>query len=379
MPNAGLKTLLVDALHFAEAQVRRLLEQHPESCPLYTDDGTWCHEKSRRTHPFVGLLPGMMWLFLESGHSHDASFWHKTAPKHSRRLENLKQDSTVCDLGFIFYHGSHKPWLDNAGRGEKPDPKINDILTRAARSLGKRFQQEGSYLASSAGDESISIDGMMNVPLLFHAARESRDESLRDIAHRHCNTTRRHLVRGDGSTAQAGVFDTSTGQFLRNTTRQGYRSDSTWSRGLAWSLYGFITCYELSENIHYLEIAHQNADFYIENTPDGIPPWDYDAPADGPMSRRQPDSSAAAIASVGLLNLWRTDPRSKAAPIYRAFALNSIAAMCRPPYLLDSDEQWEGILRRAVHDMPKRRGVNESTIYGDFFFVEALVKALAAI
>ena len=34
-----------------------------------------------------------------------------------------------------------------------------------------------------------------------------------------------------------------------------------------------------------------------------VPPWDYDAPTDGKLSITQPDSSAAAIAAVGLFNL----------------------------------------------------------------------------
>ena len=55
---------------------------------------------------------------------------------------------------------------------------------------------------------------------------------LRDIATRHALTTRRVLVRGDGSTAHEGIFDLETGEFLRQSTQQGYRADSCWSRGL---------------------------------------------------------------------------------------------------------------------------------------------------
>ena len=47
------------------------------------------------------------------------------------------------------------------------------------------------------------------------------DRRLRDIAMRHCLTTRRVLVRGDGSTAQEGIFDLDTGEFLRQSAQQG--------------------------------------------------------------------------------------------------------------------------------------------------------------
>src|SRR6266542_3055347 len=126
---------------------------------------------------------------------------------------------------------------------------------------------------------------------------------LREIAVRHSLTTRRVLVRGDGATAHEGLFDLETGEFLRQTTHQGYRGDSCWSRGLAWALYGFGTCYEYSRDPRFLETAEACADYYITYTPaNGVPPWDYNAPAE---SRKLLDTSAGAIAASGLLRLSR--------------------------------------------------------------------------
>ena len=85
---------------------------------------------------------------------------------------------------------------------------------------------------------------MMNVvSYLLRRTRETNDAALAELAHKHCQTTRRTLVRGDGSTSHEGIFDLNTGEFLKQTTQQGYRGDSCWSRGLAWSLYGFGTCF----------------------------------------------------------------------------------------------------------------------------------------
>ena len=69
---------------------------------------------------------------------------------------------------------------------------------------------------------------------------------------RHTLTTRRVLVRGDGSTSHEGLFDLETGEFLQQTTHQGYRGDSCWTRGLAWSLYGFGTCYGYTRDPRFL-------------------------------------------------------------------------------------------------------------------------------
>ena len=89
--------------------------------------------------------------------------------------------------------------------------------------------------------------------LIFYAARELNDKRLRDIAVRHCLTTRRCLVRGDGSVAHEGIFDPETGEFLRQTTQQGFRGDSCWSRGLAWALYGFAASNEYSRDPRFLK------------------------------------------------------------------------------------------------------------------------------
>ena len=49
---------------------------------------------------------------------------------------------------------------------------------------------------------------------------------LKRRAMQHCLTTQRTLIRGDGSTSHEGLFDLSTGEFLKQSTHQGYRGDS---------------------------------------------------------------------------------------------------------------------------------------------------------
>ena len=92
------------------------------------------------------------------------------------------------------------------------------------------------------------------------------DQHLLDVAEQHCETTRKYLVRGDGSTSHEGIFDLDTGEFLRQTTQQGWRDDSSWARGLAWSLYGFTSMYALTGNPHWLATAQLNADYWLEHT-----------------------------------------------------------------------------------------------------------------
>lgn len=383
---AQLQAQVRSALAFAQKQVRRLIETHPGFYPLYTDAGRWKHDKPAWTRWCDGFLPGMMWLFLESGTADDPSYWRPKAEHYSRALEHRKEDRDVHDLGFIFYHGTYRRWFEATSRDGNPDPRLRDVVIRAGQVLAMRFKEKGQYLRSFISDESLFIDIMMNVPVIFYAAGETGDENLRRIALQHCLTTRRTLVRGDGSTSHEGIFDTRTGEFLRQTTHQGYRGDSCWSRGLAWSLYGFGTCYELTGDSRFLHTAESHAEFYIDHTPhDGVPPWDFDHPGDvrprspEPSASVLPDASAAAIAAVGLFNLADLTPDRVRSAAYRAYALRIIDTLTRPPYLAADDPAWEGILKRGVYHIHKNLGVDESVMWGEFFFVEALTKALAAL
>ena len=77
------------------------------------------------------------------------------------------------------------------------------MLIEAGKTQAQRFQEKGQYLSSFVADNSLFIDMMMNVGIIFYAARETGDRRLRDIAIRHSLTTRRVLVRGDGSVGTA--------------------------------------------------------------------------------------------------------------------------------------------------------------------------------
>ena len=385
---ADTKAQVSNALSFAQSQVRRLIETYPGFYPLYTDNGKWKHNKPAWTRWCDGFLPGMMWLFLESGAADDAKYWRAKAEEYSRKLEDRKEDRDVHDLGFIFYHGTYKRWYEATARDGKADQKLKDIVIRAGQVLALRFKHNGQYLRSFISDESLFIDIMMNVGVIFYAAKNMSPSDtsseglnaheLRRRAMQHCLTTQRTICRGDGSTSHEGIFDLNTGEFLRQTTHQGFRGDSCWSRGLAWSLYGFGTCYEFTGDRRFLKTAEDHAEYWLTNVPEnGVPPWDFDAPLDGKLTITQPDSSAGAIAAVGLFNLARLTHDRIRARAYEDFAMRTVETLSRQPYLASDEPKWEGILKRGVYHIHKGLGVDESVMWGEFFFVEALTKALA--
>jgi unsaturated chondroitin disaccharide hydrolase len=178
-------------------------------------------------------------------------------------------------------------------------------------------------------------------------------------------------VRGDGSTAHEGIFDPHTGQFLCQSTQQGWRSDSTWARGLAWALYGFSTVYEMTGDPGWLATAELCAGYYLEHTPlHGVPPNDYDEPRPAwPY-----ESSAAAIAASGLLDLARLCPDAGRAGSYRQASLRILDTLCTPEFLAVSTPGWEGLLKHSMYHQRKGLGVDESVMWGDYFLMEAMSK-----
>jgi unsaturated chondroitin disaccharide hydrolase len=363
------RVLFERALDFAAAQVRRLIEQHPDFYPMYTHKGRWKHDLPAWTHWCDGFLPGIMWILLtrHAPGSAEARWWLDQAIRYSRPLEPRQFDRGVHDLGFLFMSTYHR-WHSLTG-----EPAPRDVVIQAGRTLALRFREKGRYLRSFVAEDSLFIDIMMNVGIIFYAALETGDAALLDVAMRHCLTTRRVLVRGDGSTAHEGLFDLETGEFLRQSTHQGYRGDSCWSRGLAWSLYGFTTSYSYTRDPRFLETAEACAAYYISQTPgDGVPPWDYDAPED---SRKLFDTSAAAVAASGLLKLAEVTPDIPRGRLYRAAALHTVKSLCMR-HLAKDDPDWEGILKGGVYHIHKGLGVDESVMWGEYFFVEALDEAL---
>jgi unsaturated chondroitin disaccharide hydrolase len=357
------------ALDFAQQQVASLTEKHPDYFPMYTVEGKWHHTGETWTHWTDGFLGGMMWQFFLRNKQPE---WRSKAEHYSRLLEHRQHDRNVHDLGFIFL-STYLPWYELTG-----DDQLHGVLIQAGRTLAMRFKEKGQYLRSFVADESLFIDIMMNVPIIFYAANETQDGELAHIAAAHCRTTRDKIVRPDGSTAHEGIFDLASGEFLREDTHQGLAPSSAWARGLAWSLYGFSKCYALTGEPEFLAVAERNAHYWIEHLPaDGVPYWDFHASLDQPAPwGAQRESSAAAIAASGLLDLAHQSESALDSERYEDAALRMLDSLVHPEYLAIDTPGWEGILKHGVYHTKKNLGVDESVMWGEYFFVEALTKVV---
>ncbi|MBV7331027.1 glycoside hydrolase family 88 protein [Chloroflexi bacterium TSY] len=359
-----LETKCRKTLDFAGRQLQNLIETHPDYFSMYTENGKWKHDGEAWTNWCEGFLGGQLWLMHQ--YTGDA-YWREKAEHYSRLVEERKNDRTVHDLGFVFW-STWKRWYNLTG-----DQALNDVVVHAGKTMGLRFKEKGQYLRSFVADESCFIDIMMNVGIVFYAAQLSGDEALLRIAHQHCLTTRKYLVRGDGSTSHEGIFDLETGVFLRQSTHQGWRDDSSWARGLTWALYGFGTVYAMTQDARYLETAESCAQFYIERTPaHGVPPNDWDEPE----PQNPYESSAAAIAASGFFNLAKLTGDATRSRFYYDYALQIMDTLTEPEFVATNTPGWEGILMKGMYHETLGLGVNQSVMWGEYFFLEAVSKVL---
>ena len=354
------------AVEVAAGKVARLVTDHPDYFPVYTDKGRWKHEKEAWTNWCEGFLGGQMWLFYELGVGED---WKARAEHHSKLVEERQYDDQVHDLGFVLCP-TWKKWWELTG-----DDIRREVVIQGGKTMATRFNTKGKFLRSFLAPDSIFIDIMMNVGIIAVAGLETGDEHLLDVAEQHCETTRKYLVRGDGSASHEGIFDLDTGEFLRQATQQGWRNDSSWARGLAWSLYGFTSMYALTGNPHWLATAQLNADYWLEHTggQDPVPPNDFDEPH--PVRRWE--SWAAACAAGGLIMLASLVADDDLALQYHSRGEATIARLCEPEFVA-SEDTWEGVLKHGTYHESRQLGVDESVMWGEYFFVETLARVVQA-
>ena len=215
----------------------------------------------------------------------------------------------------------------------------------------------------------VIIDNMMNLELLFWAAKHSGDNRFAEIAINHANTTMEHHFRDDYSSYHQVTYDENTGEVKMRITNQGYADESSWARGQAWGLYGYVVMYRETKDQKYLDFAKGIADFIVNhpNLPaDMVPYWDFNAP-DIPNALR--DSSAGAIIASALLEL---STYTDGAYLDQAEAM--LSTLLSPEYIAEKGTNGGFILKHGVGNMPNKTEIDTPLSYGDYYLVEAMVR-----
>ncbi len=299
--------------------------------------------------------------------------------------EEALQVEDKLDRAFLNYNGMDHDagfrWLPTAVINYKQygGEKARNRGLLAAASLAGRFNMNGNFIRAwnDWGDGRDTrgwaiIDCMMNLPLLYWASDVLDDPRFKRIAISHADTAAKNFIREDGSVKHIVGFDPETGKYLREYGGQGYSEGSSWTRGQSWAVYGFTLSYIYTGDEKYLETARKVSDYVLSAIPESyLVPIDYRQPKEDDLE----DSTAAAITAGGLIELSKCLAQkgdNEASDKYLNAAVKLLKALDHNScdYSLDRDN----ILTRGSVDYHGEKGHHIAIIYGDYYYIEALMK-----
>ena len=187
------------------------------------------------------------------------------------------------DIGFLMFCSYGKGYEVNHSQDYK------NVILASADSLATLFNPVVGTILSWPREvkprnwpHNTIMDNMMNLDMMFWAAKNGGNKLLYDLAVTHAKTTMLNHFRPDGSCYHVAVYDTINGNLIKGVTHQGYADNSMWARGQSWAIYGYTMVYRYTHNKVFLDFAQKVTDIYIkrlkETSDDLIPLWDMDDP-----------------------------------------------------------------------------------------------------
>lgn len=363
------------ALAYCNSKVGRTLEYLHRDSVDYTmmprnimgNDTVWNCKKATPDEWCAGFWPGVLWYDYET--THDKKILDE-ANRFTASLEYLSQRPAFDhDLGFLMFCS-----YGNAYR-LTGNPKYKDIILATADTLATLYNPNVGTILSwprnveMLGGHNTIMDNMINLEMLFWAAKNGSNKSLYDIAVKHAETTMEHQFRPDYSCYHVAVYDPETGGFIKGMTHQGYSDSSMWARGQAWAIYGYTVVYRETHDPRFLDFACKVTDTYLKRLPDDyVPFWDFDAPG---IPNAPRDASAACVVASALLELqeYCSDEQAKQ---YKDAAIRMLASLGSEKYR--SDMHRSSFLDHSTGHHPAGSEIDASIIYADYYYIEALTR-----
>lgn len=371
-------TVDVDAaLAYCAGQTNRtLLELKGDSAIDYTmmprnildNENRWNCRKATKDEWCAGFWPGVLWYDYE--YTGDEKI-RQEAERFTASLEFLSHTPAFDhDLGFLVFC--------SYGNGYRltHNPQYRQVILDTADTLATLYNPKVGTILSwprecrpNGWPHNTIMDNMINLEMLFWAAKENGDSTLYNIAVSHADKTMQCHFRPDYTSYHVAVYDTITGNFIKGCTHQGYRDDSMWARGQSWAIYGFTVVYRETRDPKYLDFVQKVADVYLKALPDDyVPYWDFSDP-DIPNAPR--DASAACVTASALLELSTYLDVEKSGQ-YRLAAERMLASLSSDKY--QSRDNKPSFLLHSVGHWPAGSEVDAAIIYADYYYIEALLR-----
>lgn len=299
--------------------------------------------------------------------------------KKEQYLKTARHGMDILDKALMNFDGLHHDvgFMWNISSGT--DYQITGDLTErnrfliAANHLMGRYNSNGEYIVAWNGEQNKGwaiIDCMMNIPLLYRASIELKDDRYAMIARNHANKTMKYHVREDGSCNHINEYNPLTGEFICDHGGQGYADGTSWSRGQSWAIYGYALSYRYTKDEAYLATAKKVANYFIANVQatDWTALCDFRQPEDSDLI----DTTANAIAACGMLEIAEHVPENEK-KMYHDAAVK-LLAKAEEKYCDWSDEE-DSILQMGT-EAHNFGGKHIPIIYGDYFFAEGIYRLM---
>lgn len=314
---------------------------------------------------------GMLWLAYEvTGTLKYRQMAEAQLKSYQRRVAE-KIHTDTHDLGFLYTLSCVAAYKLTGNQEAK------EVALQAAKLLIDRFFKKAGII-QAWGDLNdpeqrgrMIIDCCMNLPLLYWAAQETGVNKYYEMGLSHARQAAHHLVREDASTYHTFYMDVETGEPRYGRTAQGFSDNSCWARGQAWGIYGFVLSYRYTRDPGFMDLNKKLIHYFLNRLPDDyVCYWDLIFN----HGSEERDSSAAAIAACGLLEMSKYLPSADEGKLIYENAAFQIIRSLTENYITAEIKASNGILRHAVYSKPANEGVDECTIWGDYFYFEALVR-----
>lgn len=358
---------LDEASEKIKKKMEKVAKRNKHKIPYTTVDGVYDDWTDININWWTnGFWGGMMWQLY---HATKNPLYKEIAEENELKLDKNLMNPYGMD------HDSGFKWLTTSGANYKMtgDRQSFERTFLAAENLAGRFNPAGRFIRAwnDSGDGATAgwaiIDCMMNLPLLYWAYEHTSDPRFYHIARLHAETVMKYFVREDYSVIHIGEFNPMTGEFIESKGGQGYAVGSSWTRGQAWAVYGFILSYIHTKEKIYLEYAKNIGRYFIDNIPEsGLIPVDFRQPEECGLE----DSTAAAIAACGFIEIARYVEADEQ-EYYHNAAIRLLKALYdnRCNFADDTDNIVERCTA-AFHDEKHEFAI----IYGDYYFIEAIWK-----
>lgn len=318
-----------------------------------------------------GFWTGLLWLAYEyTGDEKYRELADKNIASFKNRVEkDIELDHH--DLGFLYSLATVSGYKLTGSKDAR------EASIKAANKLISRYQEKGEFIQAwgelgSKDHYRFIIDCLLNIPLLYWASDETGDAKYRNIANKHFVTSCNNVIRDDASAFHTFYMDNETGKPLRGVTRQGYSDDSAWARGQAWGVYGIPLNYRYTRNESCFNLYKGMTNYFLNRLPkDNVCYWDLIFNDGDDHSK---DSSAAAIAVCGMHEMNKYLPEVDENKEVYKYAMHNILRSLIENYMNPEIEPGKPVLLHGVYSWHSEKGVDEGNIWGDYFFLEALIR-----